>query len=160
MKKIINPYISEGAELGYNCFGCAPDNPYGLKMEFFEDGDEIVSYWTPRDNYQGWLKTLHGGIQATILDETCAWLVSRKFQTSGVTTNLNVKYRQSIPTGDEITLEIRAKVKEQKRNFLIIEASIKHNNTICSTAELTFFCFPKEKAEKEFHFKPYLVEGE
>lgn len=22
---------------GYNCFGCSPDNPLGVKMEFYED---------------------------------------------------------------------------------------------------------------------------
>ena len=34
MKKIINPW--EGLD-GYMCFGCAPNNPLGLHMEFFED---------------------------------------------------------------------------------------------------------------------------
>ena len=40
MKKIINPW--EGLD-GYMCFGCAPNNPLGLHMEFFEDGDDIVT---------------------------------------------------------------------------------------------------------------------
>ena len=26
---------------GYNCFGCSPDNEAGVRMEFYEDGDEI-----------------------------------------------------------------------------------------------------------------------
>ena len=39
MKKIINPW--KGLE-GYNCFGCAPNNEAGIKMEFYEDGDEVV----------------------------------------------------------------------------------------------------------------------
>ena len=47
MKKIINPW--EGLD-GYMCFGCAPNNPLGLHMEFFEDGDDIVeaSRYLPR----------------------------------------------------------------------------------------------------------------
>ena len=45
MKKIINPW--KGLE-GYNCFGCAPNNEAGIKMEFYEDGDEVVSIWKPR----------------------------------------------------------------------------------------------------------------
>lgn len=32
MKKIINPW--KGME-GYNCFGCAPNNEAGVKMENF-----------------------------------------------------------------------------------------------------------------------------
>ena len=45
MKKIINPFVHLD---GYNCFGCAPGNPLGVKMEFFEDGDDIVSLWQLR----------------------------------------------------------------------------------------------------------------
>ena len=44
MKKIINPWRNHE---GYNCFGCSPDNPIGLHMEFYEDGDYIVSTWHP-----------------------------------------------------------------------------------------------------------------
>lgn len=33
MKKIINP--RKGLD-GYMCFGCAPENPQGLHMEFYE----------------------------------------------------------------------------------------------------------------------------
>lgn len=151
MKKIKNPW-TELTGQGYNCFACAPNNPYGLKMEFYEDGDDIVSLWTPHDNYQGWLNTLHGGIQATLLDEVGGWIIARKFQTSGMTTNLNIKYKRPIPTGEEVIIEVRAHARETKRNFVFIEASISHNGAICSTAEMTYYCFPKETAEKDFFF--------
>ena len=151
MKKIKNPWIPL-TDKGYNCFACSPTNPCGLKMEFYEDGDDIVSFWTPDDNFQGWMNTLHGGIQATIMDESAGWLISRKFQTSGMTTNLNVKYKKPIPTGKDIKIEVRARVKEVKRNFVFIEATISHDGTICSTGELTFYCFSKEVAEKDFYF--------
>lgn len=151
MKKIKNPWIPL-TDKGYNCFACSPTNPCGLKMEFYEDGDDIVSFWTPDDNFQGWMNTLHGGIQATIMDESAGWLISRKFQTSGMTTNLNVKYKKPVPTGKDIKIEVRARVKEVKRNFVFIEATISHEGTICSTGELTFYCFSKEVAEKDFYF--------
>ena len=48
MKKIVNPWL--GID-GYFCFGCAPDNEAGVKMEFYEDGDEIVSVWKPEAKY-------------------------------------------------------------------------------------------------------------
>ena len=151
MKKIINPWI-DLTDKGYNCFACAPNNPYGLKMEFYEDGDDIVSLWNPHTNYQGWLDKLHGGIQATLLDEIGGWPIARKYQTSGMTTNLNVKYKKPVPTGDGVTLEIRARVKEAKRNFVFIEATISHNGQVCSMAEMTYYCFPKDVAEKDFMF--------
>ncbi|MBR3615535.1 MAG: PaaI family thioesterase, partial [Bacteroidaceae bacterium] len=117
MKKIKNPWI-DLTDKGYNCFACAPSNPYGLKMEFHEDGDDIVSIWTPGHNYQGWMDTLHGGIQATLMDEIGGWIIARKFQTSGMTTNLNIKYRKPIPTGENVKIEIRGRVKEVKRVFV------------------------------------------
>ena len=86
MKKIINPW--KGME-GYNCFGCAPNNEAGVKMEFYEDNDEVISIWRPRPEYQGWIDTLHGGIQAVLLDEICAWVILRKLQTTGVTSKMD-----------------------------------------------------------------------
>ena len=151
MKKLINPWLDLTDE-GYNCFGCAPDNPCGLKMEFYEDGDDIVCFWTPGDNYQGWLKTLHGGIQATLMDEIAAWVIARKLQTSGMTTAMNVKYRRPIATGEGERVEVRAHIAEMKRNFAFIHVCIIHGGEVCSEAELTFFCFSKERAQKEFFF--------
>lgn len=151
MKKIKNPWI-DLTDKGYNCFACAPSNPCGLKMEFYEDGDDIVSLWTPGDNYQGWLDTLHGGIQATLMDEIGGWIIARKFQTSGMTTNLNIKYKKPIPTGKNVTIEIRGRVKEVKRMFVFIEAEIRYDGEVRSSAEMTYYTFSKEVAEKDFMF--------
>jgi acyl-coenzyme A thioesterase PaaI-like protein len=91
-------------------------------MEFYEDGDYIVSTWHPEHNYQGWVDTMHGGILSTLIDEVCGWVVTRKLQTSGYTVQLNVKffdersgkadYRKAVPT-TEPELTIRAKVKNR-----------------------------------------------
>jgi acyl-coenzyme A thioesterase PaaI-like protein len=158
-KKIINPYTDPiFKEKGYNCFACAPHNPIGLHLEFYEDGDEVTTTWIPNDNFQGWLKTLHGGIQATLIDETCGWLISRKCQLAGMTTQLNVKYKKPVPTGDDVRVEVRARVKEIKRNFVFIEAAISCNGDVCSMAEMTYYCFPKDVAEKDFFFSSCEVE--
>ena len=158
MKKIINPFRDMTEAEGYNCFACAPHNASGLKMEFYEDGDDVVCFWTPGSDFQGWTNTLHGGIQATLIDETAAWVVSRKLQTSGMTTSLNIKYKHPIPTDTDNPVEIRAHITEMKRNFAMIEATIIHNGGLCTVAELTFYCFSQEKAKQDFNFLPYQVE--
>ena len=147
MKKIRNPYLGL-QEKGYNCFACCPENPRGLKMEFHEDGDDLVCIWNPDDDYQGWLKTLHGGIQATLMDELGGWIVNRKLQTAGMTTQLTMKYRHPVPTGEGIVVEIR----EIKRNFVFIEATLSHEGKVCSMCDMTYFCFTRDKAEKDFFF--------
>ena len=151
MKKIKNPWLPLTGK-GYNCFACAPCNPYGLKMEFYEDGDDVVCVWNPGDNYQGWLKTLHGGIQATLMDELGGWIVNRKLQTAGMTTQLTMKYRHPVPTGDDVRIEIRAHIREMKRNFAFIDAELTCDGQVCSMCEMTYYCFSKEKAASDFFF--------
>jgi acyl-coenzyme A thioesterase PaaI-like protein len=151
--KIINPYTNESdIQKGYNCFACAPHNPIGLHLEFYEDGDYVSTTWVPQSNYQSWIDTLHGGIQATLLDETCGWLISRKCQLAGMTTQLTMKYRNPVPTGDDVTIEIRGHIKEIKRNFAFIEATLSHEGKVCSMCDMTYYCFSKEKAESDFFF--------
>lgn len=157
MKKIINPW--KDVE-GYNCFGCAPQNPSGLKMEFYEDGDDIVSYWKPDDKYQGWLNTLHGGIQAVLLDEVCGWVVMRKLQTAGVTSKMETRYLKPVHTTDKL-LTLRASIREQRRNIVIIEATLTNDaGEVCTQAVCTYFAFPREKAEYEMHFHECKAEGD
>ena len=155
MKKITNPWT--GLK-GYNCIGCAPDNPFGLHLCFYEDGDDIVSKWHPSANYQGWLNTLHGGIQALLLVEVCGWVVTRKLKTAGVTSKMETHYKHPVSTNDsEVT--VRAHIREQKRNIIIIDATLADSyGKICTEATCTYFAFPREKAERDMHFKPCEVE--
>lgn len=157
MKKIINPFINLE---GYNCFGCAPNNPFGVKMEFYEDGEDIVCHWTPRSEYQGWLDTLHGGIQSVLLDEICAWVLMRKLQTAGVTSKMETRFLKPVSTNDsQITLS--AHIAEQKRNIVIIDATLENSaGEICSQSRCTYFAFPQEKAKQEMFFSGCLTEGE
>lgn len=157
MKRIINPW--RGMD-GYRCFGCDPRSEQGLRMEFYEDGDRIVSRWKPRPEFQGWVDTLHGGIQATLADEISSWVVFRKFQTSGVTSRMEVRYLKPIhTTEDHITLQ--ATVVRQRRNIVDIEVKIFNSqDQLCTEALCIYFLFPKEKAHEEFHFCDCGVEEE
>ena len=140
MKKIINPW--KDLE-GYNCFGCAPNNESGVKMEFYEDGDEVVSIWKRRPEYQGWLNTLHGGIQSVLLDEICGWVVVRKLQTSGVTSKMETRFRKPVSTTDSHVV-LRASIREQKRNIVIMEFIVIFHffglpfRTLCSGNQFPF----------------------
>lgn len=156
MKKIINPWCDQP---GYNCFGCSPDNPIGLHLEFFEDGDDVVSSWRPENNYQGWIDTMHGGILSTLIDEVCGWVVTRKLQTSGYTVQLSVKFRKAIPTTEPM-LTIRAKVMKQVRNLAYIQAEIINSKgEVCNEGEVIYYLMSPDKA-KEMGYLPCKVEGE
>ena len=159
MEKIQNPWLPLVDE-GYNCFACAPTNPKGLKMEFWEDGEELVSIWTPSPDYEGWLGTLHGGIQSTLIDEIGGWWIGRKLQLSAMTTNLQVKFRKPVSSQSEHLIELRCRLKEQKRAFVIMEVSVTQEGELRTEAELTYCRGSREVADTQFKFQPFLLESE
>lgn len=157
MKKIVNPW--KGLE-GYMCFGCAAENPTGLHLEFYEDADDIVAFWEPGKYYQGWLDTLHGGIQATLMDELAGWVVMRKLQTSGMTSKLEARFLKTIRV-DEGRLTIRGRIKEHKRNAVFIETEIFNAaGELCTRAELVYFVTDAQHAKEAFHFSGCKTEDE
>lgn len=156
MRKIKNPWMQKD---GYNCFGCSPDNPIGIHMEFYENRDEIISFWHPQTQYQGWVDTMHGGILATIIDETAGWVVFRKLQTSGMTTKLELKYRKPVMT-TEPQITVRGHIVEQRRNLVTIDVRIENSNgETCVEGRATYFAFDKAKAA-EMGFTSCDLEGD
>lgn len=156
MKKITNPFAD--AE-GYFCFGCCKENPAGVHMDFYEDGEEIICFWHPSAEYQGWVDTLHGGIQATLLDETAAWVVFRKKQTIGVTSVLELKYKRPVKTTDTL-LTLRGRITGQVRNFLTIELTLENSlHEVCTEAKATYYLYTQEKSA-EMGFKGCITEEE
>jgi len=149
MIKLKNPYAEYP---GYNCFGCSPNNPIGLQMEFFKQDEKIVSTWCPGEDYQGFHDILHGGIQATMMDEIASWVVFVILETAGVTYRLQTTYRKAVRISKgPITLE--AKLKEQKRRIASIEVSLLDGEgTTCSESLVEYFVLSREKAEQEMHF--------
>ena len=95
MRKIVNPYTKVE---GYNCFACSPNNENGLQMQFVEDGEYLICEWQPRGFLQGYNNILHGGIQATLMDEIASWFVQIKLKTAGVTSNMNLRLRKTVPS--------------------------------------------------------------
>ncbi|MEN8201884.1 MAG: PaaI family thioesterase [Bacteroidota bacterium] len=149
MIKLKNPY-AEHPE--YNCFGCSPNNPIGLHMEFFKQDDEIVSTWSPGKNYQGFHDILHGGIQATMMDEIASWVVFVILETAGVTYRLQTVYRKPVRISKG-PITLKAKLKEQKRRIASIEVNLLDGEgSTCSESRVEYFVLPREKAEKEMHF--------
>lgn len=145
MRRINNPWLNIP---GYNCFGCNPGNPLGVHMHFYEDGDDIVSVWCPTQNHQSWINTLHGGVQAVLLDEICGWVIFKKCDTSGVTAKMTLNYKATVDTTQGYIV-LRARIKERKRNVVVVEGEIyAADGKLCAQAECTYFTFSQEKAQE------------
>lgn len=157
MQQIKNPWL--GLE-GYNCFGCCPTNPYGVKMQFYEDGQEIVSFWKPQDNYQSWINTLHGGVQSVLLDEICGWVVSHKLRKSGVTAKMETRFRKPVAINQPF-VELRARLREMRRNIAIVDGVIRSaEGEILVECTCTYFTFDAAHAPEGVPYRPTELEGE
>ena len=157
MQQIKNPWL--GLE-GYNCFGCCPTNPYGVKMQFYEDGQEIVSFWKPQDNYQSWINTLHGGVQSVLLDEICGCVVSHKLRKSGVTAKMETRFRKPVAINQPF-VELRARLREMRRNIAIVDGEIRSaEGEILVECTCTYFTFDAAHAPEGVPYRPTELEGE
>lgn len=151
-RRINNPYQSIE---GYNCFGCSPSNSIGLHLDFYEDGDEIVSEWEPRPEFQGYGNILHGGIIATIMDEIASWYIFTQLKTAGVTYELTTKYRAPVYT-DKGKISIRAKLKEQRRRKTVIEVKLySHDGQLCSEGLVGYLIFPEKLAKEKLYYPDF-----
>ena len=149
MRKVINPFVKLE---GYNCFGCAPGNSFGLRMNFTEEGEELVSHWQPSSHFQGYHTVLHGGIQATLMDEIASWFVYAKLKSSGVTSKAEIRYIKPLYV-DRGMLTIRASLLRMRRNLADIRVGIyDHENILCAESLMVFFTVSAEKAKETLYY--------
>ena len=136
----------------YQCFGCSPYNEFGLHLEFWEDGDEVVSFWNPRPILQSYPKVLHGGIQSTLLDEIAGWVVYVKCGTVGLTAEMKVRFKKPLMI-DEGEITIRAKLLEQNKRFALIHAQLMNpSGLVCAEAELRYFLLSESDAREKYNY--------
>jgi uncharacterized protein (TIGR00369 family) len=99
------------------CFGCGQANPAGLRLEFLlaEDGS-VVCLPTVLDSFEGPPGYLHGGIIATLLDET----MSKAVRASGLTAmtrQMEVDYLRPVPSGAPLRIEGRVVRNEGRKHW-------------------------------------------
>lgn len=97
--------VSAKQHISKNCLVCGVENPFGLKTKFYElENKEIVAYFTPHQHLQSYPGVLHGGISATILDETIGRAIMAHYgqESFGVTVELSLKYKKPVPLNVEL----------------------------------------------------------
>jgi uncharacterized protein (TIGR00369 family) len=151
-KTINNPY--RGME-GYNCFGCSPDNHLGLRMIFADDGDAVTSSWEPQAHFAGYKKVLHGGIQATLLDEIASWCVQVKLKTAGVTANINLRYKKPVFV-DQGNIDLRARIKQVNKRIATVQTDLYNSKgELCCSGEVKYFIYPEEIAREKLYYPEF-----
>ncbi len=126
------------------CFACGPRNMSGLHLQYRSEEDAIVTDFTLDERFQGFPGVAHGGILATVLDET----LSRTATAEGrwmMTARLEVRYRNVAPIGR--LLRCTARTLSTRSRMLTAAGDIRladNPENVIATAEATFLPIPAE----------------
>ena len=133
------------------CFVCGVKNDFGLHANFYEtDAKELVALIKPSDQHQGYPGRMHGGIAATILDETIARSIcnGKNEQLWGVTLELKTKFRKPVPLGQELKVVGRV-TSEGNRSFEGTGEIVLPNGEIAVSAEGKYLKVDIKRIAKE-----------
>jgi acyl-coenzyme A thioesterase PaaI-like protein len=128
------------------CFACGARNDIGLRLVFEQMGDEVTTEFTADERYQGFPGVVHGGILATLLDETLNRLAMAEGRMM-MTGRLDIRYRQAAPVGQP--LRVSARVRSSRARMLQAEGEIRLANgdgadVVIATAAGIFLPVPDE----------------
>ena len=112
------------------CFGCGKENPLVLKIAFTLDRENkaIRGEFTPGPEHQGYQGITHGGIIATLLDESMGRLLF-ELGIYAVTAWMEVRYAAPLAIGEKVFVSARV-VKERKKFFEVV-AEVVDGSGVC-----------------------------
>lgn len=149
MRPINNPFAENP---DFHCFACSPNNPIGLGLNFYEDGERVCALWRPSWLYEGYRGIIHGGIQGTILDEVASWAVNVKLHTSGVTVQMFTRYLKPLRT-EEDSVVAKAEVVSVDGRVATLRAVLENpEGEVFTESEVKYHLFDREAAQKHYGF--------
>jgi uncharacterized protein (TIGR00369 family) len=132
---------------GHNCFGCSPGNPRGLQMEFFSDGDHVISWVTVERDFCGYENLVHGGIISTICDEIISWTAVTLLKKLILTKSLSVDFLKPLFVDKKI--KAVGTILEKKDKEVVIEGALyNEEGLLCAKATGRLALVDMEKLKK------------
>ena len=141
-KKITKPKLIE-----HKCFGCSEINPHGLNLDFYYHDNKIYSTFIPSKYHAGWGHVLHGGLSATLCDESLGWLSMCINKSIAVTKELTFQYLKPISIDDTLTI-VSSIEKDHERYFFGNCTIFNSKNQICVKAKGTMVKITEKLANK------------
>ncbi|MCC7385174.1 MAG: PaaI family thioesterase [Deltaproteobacteria bacterium] len=148
--------LNEELLSGNRCFGCGPDNPSGLQIRIYRDGertDRLVGTYAPRPEHIGFPEIVHGGAQFTALDCMAGWtmlILRAPPRSMPLTTSASMRFLKPAVLGEPLALSA-AVVRElgPSREPLGIRAEIRSaGGELLSEAMFDYVALPIEKFMK------------
>ncbi len=127
------------------CFLCGVQNPLGLKLSFYDEGERVVVHFTPAPEHQGYPGVLHGGIACALLDETIGRTLVRQ-DIWAVTVELQTRFHQPVPIGQPLTVvgelvRLRSRTMEGRGEIRLADG------TLAISAEAKYMRLPPERVD-------------
>ena len=141
-----------------HCFICGVQNPFGLKLQFVDDGDSTVrAQVTVPEQFNGYPGVVHGGIVAAILDETAGRaLLARGHDDTNlfVTLKMEIRYRQPTPTNTPL-IAIGTIIKASVARATVHGELCLPDGAVTAEADCIVARPPEEFAERWRPERPY-----
>jgi acyl-coenzyme A thioesterase PaaI-like protein len=119
--------------------GTTGENPLGLGLVFTKEAPGIVARFDTKPGHRGPPGFLHGGIAATVLDETMASLGWALDDVPCVTATLNLRYRKPVPLdGSSLRIEAWRDRPEPRRTQKVKGRLLLADGTVAVEAEGIF----------------------
>lgn len=131
---------------GQPCFGCAQDHPFGFRLRFSREGDEVATTFTPDDRYQGPPGIMHGGLVTTLADEVAAWAVIGVLEKFGFTAQLSGRLHKPVRIG--VPIEGRAKIAKSTPRLVVSNVRLIQNGEDAFSGDFSFVLMDQFSAEK------------
>ncbi|MBW2366699.1 MAG: PaaI family thioesterase [Deltaproteobacteria bacterium] len=148
-----------------DCFGCGANNPHGLQMDFFTDGDTVHSTVIVPAHLSGWNQVTHGGVVSTILDEIMAWGAIYLLKRITLTKSMSIEYLKAVPVDEELKVTGRVLEKINRRDVRMEGLLTNSKGALLAKSIGTFAMFDPPVAKRlgimnewdiEHFFKPIL----
>ena len=140
----------------HGCFGCGRDNPRGMGLGSYWDGEDVVMDWTPEPTYQARRNVLHGGMTALLIDEVAAAAaMAHAHRAAGValgarpviemvTVNMNVDYLASVPIDRPV--HIRVSLTDYDGRKMRLRSALYSGDVLAARATSLFLRLPQNGA--------------
>ena len=145
MTKTINDTWTPLANLDKDCFGCGSENHSGLHMTFETNGLQIRTKITVPPQFRGWSKLVHGGVIATILDETMSWAAIYLTKKFILTKQMTVQFHRPVYVGSSLCGIGYIKEKTGERKAWVKGELFDDQGKLCASAEGEFVLYSKEQ---------------
>jgi acyl-coenzyme A thioesterase PaaI-like protein len=130
--------LSAPEDLYDRCYGCGQGNVRGLRMTFahLADGSAECVY-TAEDHLAGAPGVIHGGVQATLLDEVMGHAIHLAEVDSDLdiaTVEFALRYRRPAPVAVPLTIRGRM-LRAEGRDFFVSGEIVSTAGELLTTAE-------------------------